>query len=425
MESASTHDEKQRQKKPKDLLSLKSINSVLTKTLNKRNTWVAQNGTPKRICHMKHSKNILRYMFCDALSEDLREFSQTANDQAISDLYGHDLTLHYLNETVRSQIDSVVLQNNDHIITEQAKHIEEAILLSINLFYCCRDQDVYLSVDIIDRKNKQGEPILNKQGEPIQTIKYVGTADTEIKISYLTKEFDYQPNISSEDTLHLKAILCKELYKAFIKPLSTDARYQWLYKLLNRFNYIKAEQSQISEQFLFDFLAIISILALDLSDCSRSTEPYMRAVYSFFNIEGEFGQAYIAYVANSCSQPITLEQDNVGTHEKTQNNLIGQQIQKNQTVQELQKRIKQIIDLIIRDLLRNSQYVALSRDFKEMENHLDYVRGFYKRLRDDFDNTSSTEHKQEYVDELYRFYDSQRTRELPSLVSKLTIEKTR
>lgn len=417
MESVSTHDEKQRQKKPKDLLSLKSINCVLSKTLNKRNTWVAQIGTKKRICHLKHSKNILRYMFCDALSEDLREFAQTANDQAFSDLYGHDLTLHYLNETVRSQIDSVILQHNDHIITEQAKHIEEAILLSIDLFYFCREHNVYLSVDFSERKTKKGEIT--------EIIKYVGTADTEIKFSDLKNDFGYLPNILAEDTLHLKAILCKELYKAFVKPLSTDARYQWLYKLLNQFNYIKAEQSQISEQFLFDFLAIVSILALDLSDCSKSTEPYMRAVYSFFNIEGEFRQAYAAYVANSCSQPITLEQDNVDTHEKAQNNLIGQQIQKNQTVQELQERIEQIIDLIIRGLLRNSQYVALSRDFKEMENHLDYVRGFYKRLKDDFDNTSSPEYKQAYVDELYHFYDSQRTRELPSLVSKLTIEKTR
>ena len=390
-------------KKPKDLLSLHSINSILTKILNKRNAWVAQ--TEHGVCHMKYSQNVLRFLFCEPLSEDLEEFAQTANKQSKSDLYGHDLTLHYLNETIPSQIDDIVLQHQKNIISKQSLHMEEMVLLSIDLFYCCSNVGIYLFTDRYD--------------------KYIGDADTRIDMSVLQKKVLYEPGNHQADTKYLKSILCNSLYKAFVEPIISDMRYQWLYKLLERFNYIKAEQAQISEQFLFDFLAIISILALDLSNCSSSTEPYMRAVYSFFNIEGEFQQAYAAYVANTCFQSVTSDQDNTDTNDKAQNNLIGQQIKKNQTVQELQEQLKQIIDLIIRDLLRNSQYVTLSRDFQEMEKHLDYIRKYYQSLRDDFDNTSSPEYKQAYVDELYHFYDSQRTRELPSLVSKLTIEKTR
>ncbi len=87
-------------KKPKDLLSLSSINSILTEILDKRNTWVTQ--TEYGVCHMKYSQNVLRFLFCEPLSEDLEEFAQTANKQSKSDLYGHDACL-YSGEDVLSK----------------------------------------------------------------------------------------------------------------------------------------------------------------------------------------------------------------------------------------------------------------------------------------------------------------------------------
>ena len=144
-----------------------------------------------------------------------------------------------------------------------------------------------------------------------------------------------------DDALHIKAILCKELYKAFVKPLSTDARYQWLYELLNNFNYIKPEQSQISEQFLFDFLAIISISALDLSDCSKSTEPYISAVCSFLNVESDFIQENHD---NSSDIP-SMVVEKKGLHKPT-NSMIGAKIKENQELEDLTNELESIIEKI-------------------------------------------------------------------------------
>lgn len=328
MESTSVHDEKmrpqqpkERQRKPKDLLSLKSINAILTKTLNRRNAWVAQTEWETTICHLTHLENALEYMYCELLSVDLRDFARTASKQAKSDLCGHDLTLHYLSKKVYHQIDSVVSHHIDHIISEQSEHIQKAILLSINIFYCLLEQDLCLSTD--------------------DDYKYIGKPETRINFSELESEYGYNQKMCFDDALHIKAILCKELYKAFVKPLSTDARYQWLYELLNNFNYIKPEQSQISEQFLFDFLAIISILALDLSDCSKSTEPYISAVCSFLNVESDFIQENHD---NSSDIP-SMVVGKKGLHKPT-NSMIGAKIKENQELEDLTNELESIIEKI-------------------------------------------------------------------------------
>ncbi len=354
MESNMIPNKNPRRKKRKDLLSLKSINDVLTKIIDRRNTWVARDIDKECIYHMKYTENVLRYMFCDVLSEDLRQIS---NKQAISDLFGHDLELHYLNKTVRSQIDSIVRQHQTDIVSAQSSHIQKVILLSVDLFYVCLDAGIYLFTDEND--------------------KYNGSADELITISKLKKHGINIPDNHKDDTKHLKAILCKELYEAFVKPIRNDTRYQWLYELVNNATYIKFEQCQISEDFLYDFIAIISILALDLSDSDNSTEPYMNAVCSFLNVE----MAGISTNPNGIGVPYSINDGAGDSHKKT-DNMIATKIKENQELEELKSQLDDILKRL-REMI--AWYDQFRYDSDEIAREIDKARSCIASLKEHFD----------------------------------------
>ena len=262
----------------KDFLSLTNINSVLKSVLNGLHTWVAPRRKTERdtyLCLMQYQSNFADYFFCDSLSEKLKRY----NRGNLSVFCSHQFASENpnINKTRLDEIDSVIFNEQNSIIASQAAYLKEIITLSLNLYYCCKDQDnASLAVDNNDCYN--------------------GNKDTVIRISRLKNMFNFNPDVNFYDSEQRITLLCVKLYDAFVAPLSdknvdlknylsSSKRYKWLNGALEKSGYFDHEKGKIVEDRVFDFLAIISILALDCSDHEKSTESYKIAVFSFLNIE--------------------------------------------------------------------------------------------------------------------------------------------
>lgn len=187
-------------------------------------------------------------------------------------------------------------------------------------------------------------------------------------------------NVSDEDKGNFVSNLVNYTVTLFVEPLKSQIgaetngqhhQYHWLYDLLDREKYFSRLNN---EEVIFRVLAIVMLLALDMKELNRTSEPFMRAIYKFVGgVPDDFDSIYRQYKHNTTmdefptDEQISIAQRENGEQSKPTNNLIAQKIKENQKIEELEALWKELIALMMKDLwsclILDSRYSVETKAF--------------------------------------------------------------
>ena len=284
-------------------------------------------------------------------------------------------------------------ENSASIIEAQKRHIVEIFKLSFKTHYYSKNN----SCSCFDRYiNNNGNlvwedigPVHDFQSDPIcdginEFLEKLGSKLVEDSTISCLMADDIEQKIST---------ICKAIHKDIIAPIieSDNNHYSWLRILLTKRAYWTSES--LNKDRLFDFLAIVSILSLDLKKKSeksiidQTSKVFMKIIYFFVcgSNESEFEDFYKIQAESSCenfSNTDGSEQINDPSLMAKHPGMIETRIRQNQELEELKSQLDDILKRL-REMI--AWYDQFRYDSDEIAREIDKARSCIASLKDHFD----------------------------------------